>query len=348
MTTGAAVTSVGMCSALGDSALATTAAIRARLSRFREWREYPCLPADPPREGGTQLLTAAYTDVPRGDDLLKRLLARALQDLVSFSDLVREDLEEASFWLALPPRDAASGPAWASDLAARSGLEALESARVVRGSSTSMLALLAAAAQEISKKPETAILIAGAGSHLHFETLSDLDRNGRLKSFRNLDGFIPGEGASAVLVEGRRRAEARGASILADIESFGTAAEPRPITSGDPPTGQALAAAIEQACSVGGPATWVVCDLNGESYRAKEFALARVHARGLFGDLRKVWHPADGFGDLGPATGGALVSLCAAAWSRGVAPEPRALLFAGDDDGARVAVTLVGPAPRME
>ena len=347
MSTGAVLSAVGLCTALGDSALAVTAAVRARLSRFREWPDYPCLAADPPRPGKPFYAVVAHTNVPRGQDVPLRLLTRAMQDLVSSADLVREDLEGASFWVAIPEREAPQRAAWGAAIASSVGLEAAGSARVVTGGHATMLALLGAASREIAANPDMAIVVAGADSLVHPDVLPRLDESGRLKSHRNLDGFIPGEGAAAVLVEGRKRAEARGAVILAEIEGCGLAAEPRTIESGDPPSGEALTKCIQDACAAGGPPPWVLCDMNGESYRAKEWALARVRARPLLDGVRKLWHPADGYGDVGTATGGALVALSAAALGRRVSPAPRALLLAGSDDGARAAVTLVSAGAGM-
>ncbi|WP_437326046.1 hypothetical protein [Sorangium sp. So ce381] len=354
MSTGAVITAAGMVTALGDTAASTTAAVRARLTRFREWPSYPCLPADPPRPEEPFSVVAAYTDLPRALDLPVRLLALALQDLATSADLARADLEDASFFLARP----SPGPsahhhelrdAFRERLADAAGIDAVTRGLLAPDGHAAMLLGLAHAARAVEADPGTPWIVAGADALVDVGLLEALDHARRLKSRRNLDGFIPGEAAAALLVEHRRRAEARGAPILAEIEGSGVGQEPQTIESGDPPSGAALAAALAAACAAGGPPAWVLCDLNGESYRAKEWGLARVRAPALLGGVRALWHPADGYGDVGAATGGCLAAACVRSFERGAArasPAGRAALFAGSGDGTRAAVCLVSAAAK--
>lgn len=348
MSTGAVITAAGMATALGHSAAATTAALRARLSRFREWADYPCLPSDPPRPEEPFLAMAAFADIPRGFDVPLRLMALALQDLITSGSFARDDLEEASVVVARP----SPGPSahhdeirnkFCAGLAAASGVDSFARGVAAPDGHAAMLLALAHAARTVAADESSRFIVAGADSLVDVDRLKLLDEAGRLKSRRNLDGFIPGEAAALLVVEHRRRAEARGAAILAEIEGCGSAAEANLIESADPPSGEGLSAALSAACSAGGPPSWVLCDLNGESYRAKEWGLARIRAPRLLGEVRSLWHPADGYGDVGAATGGCLAAACLRSFARAAAPARRALLFAGSADGTRAAVTLVSP-----
>ena len=184
--------------------------------------------------------------------------------------------------------------------------------------------------------------MAGVDSHLFSEELSRLDRAGRLKSPRNRDGFIPGECAAAVLLERRAEALKRGAVPLASVESAATAVEKHLIGSGEQATGEGLATAIQSACAAGLPQgpSWVICDLNGESYRFREWGLVRVRLTQQLQGVRRLWHPADCLGDVGAATGGVMMGVLGRSFQRGYAPADRALLWAGSDEGQRTALVL--------
>ena len=178
-------------------------------------------------------------------------------------------------------------------------------------------------------------MIVGVGSLFDPETLTALDTAGRLKSEQNPDGFIPGECATAVLLERWPEAEKRGATPFAIVQGMGIGREPQSIASGEPSTGQGLCQAIEHACAVAGASTgadWAVSDLNGESYRAREWGLVQGRLPALLNGMRTVWHPADCIGDVGAATGGLLVAMVARAFARAYAPAPRALVWAALED----------------
>jgi 3-oxoacyl-[acyl-carrier-protein] synthase-1 len=189
-------------------------------------------------------------------------------------------------------------------------------------------------------------LVGGADSYQDGNTLAWLDGTGRLKSNRNRDGLIPGEAAAALLLESRRQAEARGEKILARIEGLGRGLEKNPRESGRPSGGTGLVQALRAAMgNAENPleVEWVAGDLNGESYRAREWGLSQVMLLEHFRRLKHIWHPADSLGDVGAASGAVLVSLAARAWDKEYAPAEKCLIFAGSDDGSRGALLLQRP-----
>ncbi|NMO14361.1 hypothetical protein HPC49_02630 [Pyxidicoccus fallax] len=339
------ITGLGMVSAVGADLVGSCAAIRARISRFREVDTFGTREAH--AEGEPRPVVASPVLSERGPDWAVRLLAQALQDLVRNARLQRRDLARYRLLLSLPdptlsPAHAALHSQLVPLLAARTGMVTVPTSAVAPGGNAGMLqavqAVLAAAAQTRWEP----CIVAGVDSHLLSEGLARLDRTGRLKSPRNRDGFIPGEGATAVLLERRTEALRRGAAPLASVVCAETAVEPRAIGSGEPSSGEALTRVLRAACAAGVPEGhgWVVCDLNGESYRFREWGLVRARLTPQLNGLRRIWHPADCLGDVGASTGGMLLAVAARAFQRGYAPADRALLWAGSDDGHRTALVL--------
>lgn len=186
-------------------------------------------------------------------------------------------------------------------------------------------------------------IVGGADSYQDQNTLTWLDGTGRLKSNRNRYGFIPGEAAAVLLLESRAHAETRGANIFAMIRGLGKGLEKNPVGADRPSSGEGLAQAIRAA--IGGAENplaieWVAGDLNGESYRAREWGLGQVMLQRNFREVKHTWHPADSLGDVGAASGAVLVSLAARALEKGYAPAEKCLIFAGSDDGSRGALLL--------
>ena len=163
-----------------------------------------------------------------------------------------------------------------------------------------------------------------------------------MKSERGVDGFVPGEAASVVLLESERRARARSATILARVEGLGRGREPNTRATERASTGAGLCAALEAALRPLGPAQglWVLCDLNGESDRAFEWGLAQARLGPLLAGSRAVDHPAHSLGDVGAASGGVLLACAATGFARGYAPAEHALLWTRSDDGGCSAALL--------
>jgi 3-oxoacyl-[acyl-carrier-protein] synthase-1 len=83
-----------------------------------------------------------------------------------------------------------------------------------------------------------------------------------------------------------------------------------------------------------------VCDLNGDRYRAVEWAMASMRA---FSDLHgdePLWHPADCVGDPGAAAGALSVVWATAALVKGYAPLPQVLVWGASDGALRGAALL--------
>lgn len=350
---GAVVTGIGMVSALGPDAATGLAAMRAGVARFGAWDGY--LPDATPAEGweanpdGVACTAAPSPFAPDGGDRHGTLLRLALQDLVHGAGLARADFAEAGLFLALPE---AGRPGWAGVEAFVAGFfggPIPRPARVwsVEGGNAGGLAALSRAAAAVAEGRVPRAIVAGVDTRLDPDHCAALDAAGLLKHEANPSGRIPGEEASAVLIEPAAAAEARGAPALAFLGPVGSA---RQEADGDgaPSDGSALTDAVRAASGSGAPLDWVACDLNGERERAREWGLVVVRLRALLGEAAHLWHPADCRGDVGAASATSLVAAGARAFGRGYAPADRCLIWTASDGGERAAVLLTSPAKRSE
>jgi 3-oxoacyl-[acyl-carrier-protein] synthase I len=183
-----------------------------------------------------------------------------------------------------------------------------------------------------------AVVVAGVDSYLPAARLALLDSAHRLKSARNVDGFVPGEAATALLLESPQRPRAHAPPPLGVVAALGLGDEPETSRSERASTGVGLCRALRAVVPAACP--WVLCDLNGESYRAFEWGLARARMGEPFGALRRLVPTAASLGDIGAATGGALVASALAAFRRGYAPAEQAVLWAASDGPQRAAARV--------
>jgi len=136
-------------------------------------------------------------------------------------------------------------------------------------------------------------------------------------------------------------------AALAEEAEVGTGEEPQTIAGDRESSGRGLTHALRAALAGGASHTprWVLCDLNGEAYRAVEWGTVSVRLARELGPSARLTHPADGLGEIGAAIGGVLIAQALGGFARGYAPAPEALLWAGSDRGLRAAVRVLAPAP---
>jgi len=173
------------------------------------------------------------------------------------------------------------------------------------------------------------------------ERLARLEEEYRLRTTYNPHGLIPGEGAAFVVIEAE--SSDRSQHAWARIGSVGIGMESNPITSDAPCLSEGLSTAIREAtqdyCEPQRSILGVLCDLNGEPYRANEWSLARSRTL-RWASVIDLWHPAECLGDVGAATGGVLLAVGATALQKGYSAGPELLLWAGSDSGTRCSVFL--------
>lgn len=340
-----AVSGVGLVTSLGLDAASTCAALRASvtnpsLTRFRG-RDGQRINAhqvelDAPWVGVSKLVQMALlaADECLGDSAdASREAGQALPVLLCTAEQQRpgrlEDLDDALF-------DGLRSGLGVQVDAQRSAIFAL--GRVAA------LAALAQARRLVVAQGCARVLIVAADGLLSWPALKhyvDLDRVLRED---NSNGFMPGEGAGALLITAPREGDAL------HCTGIGAGMEPAPVLSGTPLRGDGLCAAIAQAMRearlLADDVDFIVADLSGEQYFFKEAALAR--SRALRGHVRTLalWHPAEGIGEAGALAG---IAAIAAAWSamrKGYACGPRVLVHGSGDAAHRFAAVLRRPDAR--
>jgi 3-oxoacyl-[acyl-carrier-protein] synthase-1 len=342
---------------LGFDAEQTCAAVRARVNRFSDHPFQMALVNDPETDVPEPLVASLLEEIEpdcEGRARMLELAVPALKGLLAKSGLKRADLAKGALFLSLPQADAGrdeAGPAGdiAEELVRRVGLTALPSVKACRTGHTGFATCLAEAAKTLAAGQASFCLIGGVETYHSEKRLACLDEAWRLKTMRATDGFIPGEGAVFLVLETAVAAAARKAEPLAIVSALGFGQEPKHYGSDSLSSGhglqQALQPALAKPAASGGEAAgrWILCDLNGESYRAAEWGIVRTRCSGKLGPIAALTHPADCLGDTGAASGGLLAAYALHAFGRGCAPAREALIWNASDNGARSAFLLSAP-----
>jgi 3-oxoacyl-[acyl-carrier-protein] synthase-1 len=340
------VTGTGMVTPVGSGADQTFTSVRAGLRRMAERPEvYACLPEHPELDPPTPLVASAIAHLdPRARaegrpvEWLGTLAGHALADLDRRARLGDVDPSRLAVLLALPSRPGV-GPEARDELLYHlhnhAERDLLPHVQLSFGGSTTALALLEQAAALVRERRFAAVAVGAVDSWLFRPWLAAADAGWRLLSDRNVDGFQPGEAAAFVAVEGRGDAERRGLPALATLRGFAAGRFERAM--GLPNTGAELAAVLERVLPAAPPL--VVCDLNGESWRAKEWAFAVSRLGRRLGDPA-LEHPAIALGDVGAATGATLVALAVHYLRTKHAARWGAVVWAAAEDGERRAAML--------
>jgi 3-oxoacyl-[acyl-carrier-protein] synthase I len=185
----------------------------------------------------------------------------------------------------------------------------------------------------------TRVLVAATDSLLTWPTLSHYEREDRLLTARNSNGFIPGEGAGALLVGA---GEGRVGELVCTGIGFGR--EAAHLDSGKPLRAEGLSLAIKAALADAGCAMhdmdFRITDLSGEQYYFKEAALALSRTLCQRKEEFDIWHPAECTGEQGAASGLAVVALADAACRKAFTKGPNVLAHMANDAGQRAALSM--------
>lgn len=206
------------------------------------------------------------------------------------------------------------------------------------------LAAIATATREIESGACDACLIGGVESYFQADTMEWLDANLQLTGAVSRSGFVPGEGAGFGLLMSEDACDRYGLSALARVRSANTTREPNLIKTADRCLGKGLTevvqAVIQSLDEDGRTINAVICDVNGERYRAEEWAFVCLRLGQYFDDPAAYDSPADCWGDMGAASGPLFAMLACRATVRGYAKGRTTLIWASSERGLRAAVVL--------
>jgi 3-oxoacyl-[acyl-carrier-protein] synthase-1 len=185
-----------------------------------------------------------------------------------------------------------------------------------------------------------AVVIAGVDSYLSAQTLTGFEDRRRLLTSENSDGFIPGEGASAVIVKMPRPSEDPQLVLI----GLGFGVETATIEKEEPLRAAGLTEAVKSALqNAGVEMGWLdfrITDVSGEQYWFKEASLAITRVLRTHKDEFDIWHAADCIGEVGSAAGPAALNFAWHASENKYSSGPNILCHFGNDDGKRAALVL--------
>ena len=207
------------------------------------------------------------------------------------------------------------------------------------------VAVAFARARSLMAGPRTTrVLVAASDSLLSWPTLGHYEREDRLLTSGNTDGFMPGEAAGALLLG---VPEGRAGELL--CTGIGLGCELAHVESEEPLRAEGLAQAVKAALADAGcqmhQMDLRITDLSGEQYYFKEAALALSRTLRVRKEAFDIWHPAECTGEVGAASGIAIVSSALAACEKHYAPGPNILAHMSNDAGQRVALCLQYTVP---
>lgn len=266
------------------------------------------------------------------------LLAYALRDALGEN----ERLEDHHLFLSLPVDH--HGPVVdaalvASGLSQRLGrpLDPRRIHIVAEGAFGGMVAV-AMARRALAGGDAQTCVVAGADSLLGAHQLLRLAERRRLLVEENSDGVVPGEAAAALVLTSRPR------GALAALLGVGLGDEPSSLENEIPLRAAGVVRAARDALIEAGlglhDMDFRASDAAGESFFFKEQALL------VSGLLRRrkeelpLWLVAEALGDCGAAAGLCAVVHAIAGFAFGRAPGPRAIVFAGNEQGRRGAAVI--------
>jgi 3-oxoacyl-[acyl-carrier-protein] synthase I len=344
------VVGMGASTPVGRGAWASAAAVRAGVSGFAQHPFMIDTAGEPMRAA-----FASWIDIGvQGIDRFEALLMPAIEEALA---VLKESTASAQRWalaLGLPSARPGLPEKLADELLARvprrhAGV--FGGVAVFQTGHSAGLRGVQAAFKRLSQGLLDACVVAGVDSWLEPETLEWLEANDQLHSagpLNNAWGFIPGEGAGALLLMRAGVAEALGLAPLGTALGVGVATEAKRIKTETVCIGEGLTEAFRGALAsmpAGAKVSDIYCDINGEPYRADEFGFTALRTKEHFESASDFVAPADCWGDVSAASGLLHLVLACAAAHKGYAKGPLVFAWASAEMGERAAALLAMPAP---
>jgi len=341
------ISGIGMISSLGISASQSCASLSAGISRRTNMPEiYYCYADDPDFEDGTELIAAPASFLkpmrdkyPEPAEWLACMAEKAFMDLMESSAYDDDQDCETGLFVSLPTKltekDPAMEDAFITHFHNRIEKDLFPCEAYCFTGHTGVFSMMDAAMNAIAEGKIARAIVGGVESCLFPEWLDELDREYKIKSPRNIDGYIPGEAAAFLLLEKEgRTSDANTVTFTIDALLSETELSP------SPSPGLALKKVISGLLEGFDEAPVIFCDLNGESRRMEEWGFARTRLGERLGNPVLLEHPADLLGDIGAATGAVLIIAAMYHMQIMNKDSHTALIWTSSDQGERWAVRL--------
>ncbi|WP_245965539.1 beta-ketoacyl synthase N-terminal-like domain-containing protein [Pseudorhodoferax soli] len=346
----AVIVAMGACTPLGRDVWASAAAVRAGISGFVQHPYMLDTAGEPMRAA-----IAPWLDIGLdGADRLAALLFPAIDE--ALAPVSSASLAPLRMAIALGLPSARPGFPESLPQQMRRRLQhhygdALGSAACFTAGHAAGLLAMQAAVNKLEQGTLDVCLVAGVDSYIAPLALEWLEGCSQLHGAgpsNNAWGFIPGEGAAALVLMRQAKARASGLQPLAHVLGTGTAMEDKRIKTQTVCIGEGLTQAFRNALGGlpdGTQISDVYCDLNGEPYRADEFGFTAMRTQASFVAASGFVAPADCWGDVAAAGGPLHLCLATVAGCKGYSRGDMALAWASSEHGERAA-TLLATARR--
>ena len=173
---------------------------------------------------------------------------------------------------------------------------------------------------KISEVP--ACVVAATDSYINRRSLGWLESLHRLKTVKNSDGLIPGEGAAALWLQ---MSSPPNTTFKVQVIGMGFGEESASVLKDDPLLGMGLAEATR--CALVDSRLQLhdidfrISDATGESYGFRELSLAEARLLRVRKESFPLWQLADAIGDVGAAAGIAEMVVAWHSFSKGYSAE---------------------------
>ncbi len=340
------ITGIGAVTPVGHDSIMAPAAIRAGISRFREVEGYMTT------RGAKTVASFAdgVTDKRSGNDRLLSMAVPAFREALYRSEEFYDDLDMSggkmflSLGAAEKPVFEDFGQEDVSALLEAAQAEGLKSAEIIReGHSGGIIAFSKSGLLLRANKAKFCV-VGGMDSLVEHPCLLWLEATRRLKTDDRPRGFIPGESSAFVVLELESAAKKRGAPAICEVLETAYTTEEAGITSEKPLLAHGLVESVQKLMGSRNmrpdQLNGIICDLNGEYYRMKEWAIAQNRIFEGASTIPELWHPAANIGDIGAASAVVFSVIAAAAIQRGYFSGPKLLLWTSSDSGGRGSMLI--------
>ena len=277
--------------------------------------------------------------VASGIARINELALPAFFEILSQLDFEKEPQDKTGLYIGFNEHEADVDKT-VTLLQVETGIEFDPGLAFTEGRAAALMAL-DTAIKDINEGSINGAFVGGIDSLIRTPILERLDHEGILRSASRPQGVIPGEAGAFIYIEKMKTAVKKNRKPVATILATDCGEEP---TTGSDKPNRAIGLtrvlhSVRKESGLADPPL-VVCDLNGDRYRAIEWSLAETRALGhLHGDSTTL-HPADCIGDTGAASSMVNIIWATEAFRKEYAGSDQSLIWGASDNNKRAAAII--------